>query len=131
MTYESVTRGIAVRVQPSFLEEQSDPDGRRWVWAYHIQIENHGDQTVQLVSRHWVITDAAGHVQVVDGPGVVGEQPTLRPGEVFVYASGCPLTTASGAMVGTYSMVSDTGERFDVAIPAFSLDVPGAARVVN
>jgi ApaG protein len=129
--YEAETRGIIVRVRPQYLPEQSEPEARRWVWAYAIEIVNASAETVQLISRHWIITDALGHVEEVQGPGVVGEQPTLRPGEAFTYASGCPLTTPSGSMVGTYRMVGDGGERFDIAIPAFSLDLPGARRVVN
>lgn len=130
-TYEAVTRGVAVRVRPSFLPEQSDPDERRWAWSYRIEIENQGSETVQLVSRHWVITDGMGRTEEVRGPGVVGEQPTIRPGEVYSYASGCPLSTPSGMMVGEYEMITDGGERFDAAIPAFSLDMPEARRVVN
>jgi len=129
--YEAETRGIIVRVRPQYLPEQSEPEARRWVWAYAIEIVNASAETVQLISRHWIITDALGHMEEVRGPGVVGEQPTLRPGEAFTYASGCPLTTPSGSMVGTYRMVGDGGERFDIAIPAFSLDLPGARRVVN
>lgn len=129
--YEAETRGIIVRVRPQYLPEQSEPAARRWVWAYAIEIVNASAETVQLISRHWTITDALGHVEEVRGPGVVGEQPTLRPGEAFSYASGCPLPTPSGSMVGTYRMVGDDGERFDIAIPAFSLDLPGERRVVN
>lgn len=130
-SYEAITRGLRVRVRPQYLPEQSDPGERRWVWAYHIEVHNRGRETVQLVSRHWIITDAFGRREEVQGPGVVGRQPTLRPGEAFEYASGCPLPTSSGTMVGTYQMVADTGERFDAAIPAFSLDVPAGRRTVN
>jgi len=129
--YEAVTRDLAVRVRPSFLEEQSDPAARRWVWAYAVEIENLGQETVQLISRHWVITDAWGRVEEVRGPGVVGDQPVLKPGQRYAYASGCPLTTSSGAMVGAYQMVSDSGEAFEIAIPAFSLDTPSSRRTVN
>ena len=129
--YEATTRGLLVRVAPQYLPEHSDPAERRWVWAYHVEVENRGRETVQLVSRHWVITDAFGRVDEVRGPGVIGEQPTLRPGQAFAYTSGCPLPTSSGSMVGAYQMVTDTGDRFDVAIPAFSLDVPAGRRVVN
>lgn len=129
--YEAETRGVLVRVRPSFLPEQSDPEQRQWVWAYDVEIENHGTETVQLIARHWYITDALGRVEEVEGQGVVGEQPTLRPGESFHYTSGCPLPTPSGVMAGTYQMVTDAGERFLATIPAFSLDLPDAPRVVN
>ena len=129
--YEAETRGIIVRVRPQYLPEQSDPDVRRWVWAYAIEIVNASTETVQLVSRHWIITDASGRTEEVQGPGVVGDQPTLRPGDAYSYASGCPLATASGSMVGSYRMVTDLGQSFDIVIPHFSLDLPGARRVVN
>ncbi len=128
--YEARTADVVVRVRPQYLPDQSEPDERRWVWAYHIEVENHGEATVQLLARHWRITAATGHVEQVKGLGVVGEQPVLNPGERFRYTSGCPLTTPSGVMVGTYRMASEGGQ-FDVAIPAFSLDLPGAPRVVN
>ncbi len=129
--YEATTRELTVRVRPTYLDGQSDPAARRWVWAYAIEIENGGDETVQLVSRHWIITDAWGRTEEVRGPGVVGEQPILKPGDRYAYASGCPLTTSSGSMVGTYQMVTNGGEAFEIAIPHFSLDTPSAGRVVN
>lgn len=130
--YEAITRGLAVRVRPSFLPGQSDPANRRWTWAYNIEIANHGRETVQLISRHWIITDAWGRVEEVEGPGVVGEQPVIRPGDSYAYASGCPLSTPSGTMVGTYQMmVVETREAFEIAIPHFSLDLPGGGRVMN
>lgn len=129
--YEAVTRGVRVRVAPVFLAAQSSPHERRWVWAYRVEVENTGERSVQLVSRRWIITDGLGRVEEVAGPGVVGEQPIIRPGETYRYASGCPLTTPSGAMVGTYRMLVDGGEAFDAAIPAFSLDLPEARRTVN
>lgn len=129
--YESETRGVLVRVHPSFLPEQSDPEQRRWVWAYDVEIINRGEETLQLVARRWIITDALGRVEEVEGKGVVGEQPTLAPGDSFTYTSGCPLPTPSGVMVGSYTMITAAGERFEAAIPAFSLDLPGAPRVVN
>ncbi|WP_430397784.1 Co2+/Mg2+ efflux protein ApaG [Ferrovibrio sp.] len=129
--YQKITRGIAITVRPSYLEDQSSPEENYFVWAYNIVIENKGEQTVQLQSRHWKITDARGRVQEVQGPGVVGEQPVLGPGERFEYTSGTPLPTSSGFMVGTYKMVSHDGDSFDVAIPAFSLDSPHEARRVN
>ena len=129
--YQAETEGFIVRVRPRYLPEQSDPDARRWVWAYAIEIINASTRTAQLVSRKWIITDALGQVETVEGPGVVGEQPTLNPGDAYAYGSGCPLTTPTGSMVGSYNMVDDAGARFDIAIPAFSLDVPGARRVMN
>ncbi len=129
--YEATTDDIKVTVRPVYLEEQSDPSENHYVWAYHVTIENQGEQTVQLLNRHWKITDARGQVQEVRGPGVVGEQPVLQPGETFEYTSGCPLQTSSGIMVGSYEMLRSDGERFDVAIPAFSLDLPGAGDKVN
>lgn len=129
--YEETTRDITVRVTPSYLAEQSDPDARRWVWAYHIRLENGGEGAVQLVSRHWIITDARGATQEVKGLGVVGEQPTIEPGASFDYVSGCPLTTPSGFMRGTYQMLSATGWPFEVQIPAFSLDSPHARTRLN
>jgi ApaG protein len=115
-------------VTPRFLPEQSDADRRRFFWAYAVRIENTGQEQVQLLSRHWVITDALNRVEVVNGPGVVGEQPILAPGESFEYTSGCPLSTPSGAMHGAYQMVTAAGEAFDAQIPAFSLHLPGASR---
>ncbi|WP_332640646.1 Co2+/Mg2+ efflux protein ApaG [Brevundimonas sp.] len=129
--YEAETDGIVVRVRPSYLAGQSDPEGGRWVWAYQVEIVNLSGVPVQLVARRWVITDALGHVEEVRGAGVVGEQPTIQPGDSYSYASGCPLGTASGSMVGGYSMTDDAGRMFEVAIPAFSLDVPGDRRVLN
>lgn len=130
-TYQALTRGVLVRVTPSYLPEQSDPVESRYVWAYTIEIENHGQETVQLISRRWLITDALNRTEEVVGPGVVGEQPRLKPREAFRYTSGCPLTTSSGEMRGTYQMVTDEGETFDAEIPAFSLHLPGAHRIVN
>jgi len=129
--YEAETRNLTVRVRPEYLPDQSDEEERRWVWAYWIEIENRGRETVQLLGRHWIITDGMGRVEEVKGLGVVGKQPILRPGERFDYTSGCPLATPSGMMVGSYAMVTDSGERFDISIPAFSLDLPGERRVVN
>lgn len=129
--YEAVTRGVLVRVEPAYLPDQSDPDASQFTWAYTVDVENHGTETVQLLARHWIITDAANRVEEVVGPGVVGEQPVLRPGEAFRYTSGCPLKTSSGAMHGTYRMESEAGESFDVVIPAFSLHLPDATKRVN
>ena len=122
--YEAVTDGIKVLVKPFFLEDQSSPDENHYVWAYQISIENMSVETVQLRNRFWRITNAVGQVEEVQGPGVVGEQPVLGPGDSFQYTSGAPLTTASGIMVGTYEMEGADGRMFDVAIPAFSLDSP-------
>ena len=129
--YEARTRDILVRVAPAYMAEQSRPDEGQWLWSYVVEIENHGTQTVTLMSRHWVITDARNRVEEVKGPGVVGEQPVLGQREAFRYNSSCPLTTPSGSMRGTYQMVTAAGEAFDVEIPAFSLHLPGALRRVN
>lgn len=126
--YQALTHGILVRVSPSFLAEDSDPEAGRFLWAYTVEIENHGKETVQLISRHWIVTDAMNRVEEVVGEGVVGEQPTLKPMEAFRYASGCPLQTPSGTMRGTYRMMTDGGEPFDIEIPEFSLHLPGAAK---
>jgi ApaG protein len=129
--YEARTRDVLVRVAPAYMAEQSQPEEGQWLWAYVVEIENHGTETVTLMSRHWIITDALNRVEEVKGPGVVGEQPVLGPREAFRYNSGCPLTTPSGSMRGTYQMVTAAGEAFDVEIPAFSLHLPGALRRVN
>ncbi len=122
--YAQTTAAIKVIVEPFYLEEQSDPEDNHFVWAYHVRIENNGQKTVQLMTRHWRITDSLGNTQEVQGDGVVGEQPVLPPGESFEYTSGTPLGTPSGIMVGTYQMETEAGDRFDVDIPAFSLDSP-------
>ncbi|MEE9299667.1 MAG: Co2+/Mg2+ efflux protein ApaG [Alphaproteobacteria bacterium] len=122
--YKETTQLIDVTVEPYYLDDQSSPDEDHYVWAYRVRIENNGIETVQLLNRHWQITDAKGQVQEVRGPGVVGEQPVLKPGEAFEYTSGCPLTTPSGIMVGSYEMETLGGKRFDIKIPAFSLDSP-------
>jgi ApaG protein len=129
--YMAESHGFQVRVRPSYLPDQSDPDEHRFVWAYRVEIENRGDQTLQLVSRHWIITDALNRTEEVSGPGVVGEQPHIRPGEAYRYTSACPLTTPSGVMYGTYRMVTPQGDSFDAAIPEFSLDLPDARRRMN
>jgi len=129
--YSQSTRSIRITVEPTYLDDQSAPEEQRFVWAYHVRIENHGPETVQLRSRYWRITDARGKVQEVRGAGVVGEQPVLKPGDSFEYTSGTPLPTSSGFMVGTYQMENETGERFDVAVPAFSLDSPHQPKRVN
>lgn len=131
MKYAETTAGITVEVEPQFLEEQSSPADGHYVWAYSVRIANNSAGPVQLLSRHWRITDALGRTQEVRGPGVVGEQPRIAPGEAFEYASGAPLTTASGMMVGSYELVGADGRRFEVAVPAFSLDSPHQPIVVN
>ncbi len=123
LPYSSTTGSIRVMVKPQFLEDQSEPTENHFVWAYHVRIENNGERTVQLLNRHWTITDAFGRIQEVRGPGVVGEQPVLGPGESFEYTSGTPLGTPSGIMSGTYEMADDD-DLFEVVIPAFSLDSP-------
>ncbi len=122
--YEKVTRNISVSVRPFFLEEQSEPDEDHFVWAYRVNIENRGGETVQLLHRYWRITDKLGRLQEVKGPGVVGEQPVLKPGESYEYTSGCPLGTPSGIMAGSYQMTTTGGEHFDIETPIFSLDSP-------
>ncbi len=129
--YSAETEGVVVRVRPSYLTGQSDPAEGRWVWAYQVEIVNLSGGPVQLVARRWTITDAFGRVEEVRGPGVVGEQPVIEPGDSYAYASGCPLTTPSGSMVGAYFMQDAEGRMFEAAIPAFSLDVPDARRVLN
>lgn len=122
--YKETTQAITVTVEPRYLPQQSDPDQAQYVWAYQVRIENGGSQTVQLMSRHWRITDARGHTQEIVGDGVVGEQPVLSPGDYFDYTSGTPLSTPSGFMAGTYHMETLEGERFDIKVPTFSLDSP-------
>jgi ApaG protein len=129
--YRALTRDIEVVVEPFYLEEQSDPEDDRYVWGYRIVISNNSDLTVRLVNRYWNITDQNGVVDEVSGAGVVGEQPTLGPGDTYEYSSGCPLDTPSGLMFGHYQMETDEGETFQVEIPAFSLDSPGLLRVLN
>ena len=129
--YTETTDDIRVAVRPIYLDQQSSPEEANYVWAYQVRIENRGRETVQLLNRYWHITDAVGRVQEVRGPGVVGEQPVLAPGEAFEYTSGCPLATPSGIMVGSYEMQRDDGQRFEVSIPAFSLDSPHHSGRVN
>ncbi|HEX2601047.1 MAG TPA: Co2+/Mg2+ efflux protein ApaG [Gemmatimonadaceae bacterium] len=129
--YRAVTRDIEVTVEPNFLPEKSSAENGRYFWSYTIVITNSGDQTVQLRNRYWIITDASGRQEHVRGEGVIGEQPVLAPGERFEYTSGVPLATASGFMVGSYEMESESGERFAIEVPAFSLDCPEGRRVLN
>ena len=129
--YEATTRGIRIRVEPHYMEEQSSPEDSHFVWSYAVEIINDGTETVQLRSRIWRITDALGRTEEVRGPGVVGQTPVIAPGKSFHYTSGCPLKTPQGIMVGSYQMTDDAGELFDVAIPAFSLDSPYTRRSMN
>ena len=129
--YAETTLGITVEVSPTFLEDQSQPENNHYVWAYTIAVINDGDDTVQLTERAWEITDANGSVERVSGPGVVGEQPILNPGDSFSYTSGCPLKTSSGFMAGYYTMRRVDGSEFAVKVPTFSLDLPGARIRVN
>jgi ApaG protein len=121
------TAGIVVRVSVSYLPEQSEPDRGRWFWAYHVRIENGSSQSVQLLTRHWIITDGRGARHTVEGEGVVGEQPLIAPGASFDYVSGCPLATPTGSMQGSYHVVTEDGGAFDVAIPKFALLAPAVA----
>ncbi len=129
--YHATTKGIHIQVQPVFLPEQSDPNRHLYVWAYHITVTNRSDIVWKLASRHWEITDANGHQQIVDGEGVVGEQPLIQPGTSFEYASGVPLKTACGMMTGYYIMLSKEGEQLRAQIPLFSLDSPFEKRQLN
>jgi ApaG protein len=129
--YSAVTREIRVQVEPVYLDDQSEPENAQYVWAYRVQIENEGTETVQLLTRYWHITDGMGRVQEVRGAGVVGEQPVLGPGESYEYTSGTPLPTPSGIMKGSYQMSTPSGEKFDIEVPAFSLDCPHEARHLN
>jgi ApaG protein len=130
-SYQKVTHDIAVSVLPQYLDDRSDPSENYFVWAYTITIENHSDKTVTLRTRHWEIIDGNGQRQDVDGEGVVGKQPTLRPGERFEYTSGCPLATPSGFMAGFYTMESREGEMLEVEVPPFSLDSPQGQLTIN
>jgi ApaG protein len=129
--YNAVTRGISVTVTPRFMPEESSPEDGRYFFAYTVEIINTGLERVQLRARYWRIVDGNGNLQEVRGAGVVGKQPVLGPGESFHYTSGCPLPTPDGTMEGTYDMVTATGETFQAAIPAFSLDSPHVKRVVH
>ena len=120
--YTANTRGIAVSVEPFYLEAKSSPNDSEYFWTYRVTIENQGRETVQLLSRHWMISNAHGELTEVKGPGVVGEQPVLKPGEIYEYTSGAPLDTPSGMMGGAYQMENGSGDRFDIEIPTFSLE---------
>lgn len=129
--YKATTRSIQVTVEPRFVPERSTPDNGEYFWAYTVEVQNLGEETVQLISRHWRITDGNGRLEEVRGLGVVGEQPTLKPGEAFEYTSGVPLRTPTGIMAGSYQMRTPEGARFEIEIPAFSLDSPHMHRSVN
>lgn len=129
--YSAVTRGIEVSVEPVFMPERMDTENRRYFWAYQVTIVNRGDLAVRLLGRYWRITDGEGRVEEVRGEGVVGEQPYLSPGDSYSYTSGCPLSTPSGIMEGSYLMIYPSHEEFEVRIPAFSLDLPDGRRTVN
>jgi ApaG protein len=125
-TSEAVTSGVRVAVRARFIPERSNPGDGEWFFAYTITIANESDRTVQLLSRHWIITDGDGKVEEIRGPGVVGQQPILNPGQSFEYSSACPLQTPFGVMQGTYQMVTPSGDHFDIAIAPFSLHEPYA-----
>lgn len=130
--YTETTREVRVTVRACYLADQSEPERGHYIWAYRVTVANEGQQTVQLLRRTWIITDAQGRMQRVHGDGVAGEQPVLDPGESFEYTSGTPLATPSGFMRGTYHMVvAATGEAFDVTIPIFSLDSPHQPGLVH
>lgn len=129
--YEEITGDIRIAVEPDFLDEQSQPDECRYLWAYRVTIENRGNDAVQLLSRHWRITDARGKVREVRGDGVVGEQPVIGPGGSFQYTSGTPLQTACGFMTGTYQMRDAAGKLFDAAIPLFALESPYEKQIIQ
>ncbi|HEY8535578.1 MAG TPA: Co2+/Mg2+ efflux protein ApaG [Vicinamibacterales bacterium] len=123
---DTTTRGIRVQVRTQYLPERSAPHEGQYLFAYHIRISNEGDETAQLISREWIISDADGRVERVRGPGVVGETPVLAPGDVFEYTSFCPLRTPVGSMHGTYQMITASGDRFDAVIAPFTLAIPNA-----
>ena len=125
-TSEAVTKGIRVRVTTQYDPSRSIPHQNQWFFLYTVNISNDGTETAQLLTRHWIITDATGHVEEIKGPGVVGEQPVLSPGQSFEYTSGCPLTTPFGSMRGTYQMVTTRGEKFDAEVSEFTLSEPTA-----
>lgn len=123
-TSEAVTRDIRIKVQARYVSQRSRPDDGLWFFAYHVELENVGEETVQLLGRHWIITDGEARVEEVRGPGVVGEKPVLAPGDMFHYTSACPLPTEFGTMHGSYQMVTSEGEHFDAKIAPFSLCTP-------
>jgi len=129
--YTEVTKNIRVSVKTNFLSDQSDTENSLWVWSYHILIENNGNDKVQLIDRYWKITDATGIIKEVKGSGVIGEQPTIKPGEFFEYTSGTPLNKSSGFMSGNYRMINENNESFFIGVPVFSLDIPSVQKILN
>jgi len=129
--FKATTRGITVNVLPVYIDERSNPQSSHYFWAYRVSIENQSGETVQLLSRYWQITDANGAIEEVQGDGVVGEQPVLGDGETYNYTSGCPLKTPSGIMMGKYTMVDNSGNTFEIDIPAFALDLPNISPSIN
>jgi len=129
--FQETTSGIVVSVRAEYLDDQSDPEQGQYAWAYHVRIENDSDRVVQLLSRHWKIADSLGNCQEIIGDGIVGHQPTFGPGDTFEYTSGTPLAAPSGFMSGTFHMIGEDGVRFEIAVPAFALDGPGAYRALH
>lgn len=129
--FKATTEGITVTVMPVYIDERSDPVNSQYFWAYRVTLENNSPETVTLLSRYWKIVDGEGHVEEVRGDGVVGEQPTIPPDHSYAYTSGCPLTSPSGIMQGTYTMQNNKGDTFEVEIPAFPLDLPDINPVIN
>ena len=130
-TYKEITNYISVSVNPEYLHQQSEPSDNHFTWAYHVKIENSGNTNVQVLARHWKITDIKGHSHEIVGDGLVGKQPILKPGEVFKYSSGTPLSTSSGFMSGSFLVISEDGELFNAIVPSFSLDSPLSNRPLH
>jgi ApaG protein len=122
--FEATTSDIRIEVEPTFIEAQSNPQQSYYFFSYRIRIRNGGSKRIQLISRHWIITDGFGQVEEVTGPGVIGQQPTLKPGDTFEYSSFCPLSTPTGSMQGKYLMVTEKGDQLEVQIPLFVLSEP-------
>lgn len=131
LTYQATTQGVSVSVNPHYLEDQSEPENGQFTWAYRVQIENVGTQTVQVLTRHWKITNTKGESHEVIGDGLVGQKPVLEPGQTFEYTSGTPLTTPSGFMSGCFHVIAEDGILFEVTVPAFALDTPRAAKAIH
>tara|TARA_B110000495_G_scaffold103421_1_gene89340 strand:- start:253 stop:684 length:432 start_codon:yes stop_codon:yes gene_type:complete len=129
--YTKITKNIRVSVRTDFLDDQSDSESKIWVWSYHILIENNGNDIVQLVDRYWKITDETGQIKEVKGSGVIGRQPSIKPGESFEYSSGTPLNKPSGFMFGNYRMINENNESFFIDVPLFSLDIPVIKKILN
>jgi len=129
--YTKETKNIRVSVKTDFLSDQSNAESKIWVWSYHILIENNGNDIVQLVDRYWKITDETGHIKEVKGSGVIGRQPSIKPGESFEYSSGTPLNKPSGFMFGNYRMINENNESFFIDVPLFSLDIPTIKKILN